>query len=111
MKNKIIINISVILTILFSLSSVCADRPVFDVIRHHNSTMFFNLTDLGYTQDTIDLVNNSVMDCFQFWNQPGFALIGTGRQVLNIATGAKLGDAILWTESPSTSTNYSIYRQ
>ncbi|GAA5819690.1 MAG: conserved hypothetical protein partial [Methanobrevibacter sp. CfCl-M3] len=71
--------------------------------------MYFDLEDLGYTQDTIDLVNRSVMACFHFWGQPGFALIGTGRSVHSIATGVKLGDSILFCESPSTNSNYTIY--
>ncbi|GAA5819592.1 MAG: conserved hypothetical protein partial [Methanobrevibacter sp. CfCl-M3] len=49
------------------------------------------------------------MDCFEYWNRSGYALLGTGREVRNIVTNTKLGDSILWVESPSTSTNYSIY--
>jgi hypothetical protein len=71
-----------------------------------NTTLFFNLTELGYTQDTIDLVNRSVMDCFEYWNRSGYALLGTGRDILNIATGVKLGDAILYVDAPSVNTYY-----
>ncbi|MDR2544837.1 MAG: hypothetical protein LBD03_04735 [Methanobrevibacter sp.] len=107
--NKFSLLTILMLLLISSIGSVCADRPVFDIIHSVNKTMFFNLTELGYTQDTIDLVNRSVLDCFQYWGQPGFALIGTGRPIVNIATGTKLGDAIFYCDSPSTNSSYSIH--
>ncbi|MDR2544462.1 MAG: Ig-like domain-containing protein [Methanobrevibacter sp.] len=49
------------------------------------------------------------MGCFEYWGRNGYALLGTGRNVTSISTGAKLGDSILFCESPSTNSNYTIY--
>ncbi|MDR1819101.1 MAG: Ig-like domain-containing protein [Methanobrevibacter sp.] len=101
--------IVILIVLFFSIICFVSSRPVFDVEHTVNTTLFFNLTELGYTQDTIDLVNRSVMDCFEYWGRNGYALLGTGRNVTSISTGAKLGDSILFCESPSTNSNYTIY--
>ncbi|MDR2545032.1 MAG: hypothetical protein LBD03_05740 [Methanobrevibacter sp.] len=113
-------NLSRLLTALAVLSFVVAvvllvgvanSRPVFDVENSVNTTLFFNLSELGYNQSNVDYINSTVLSYFKFLNTPGSCLLGTGRDVVNIASGVKLCTAIITYECPSIGaigTYYSV---
>jgi hypothetical protein len=87
--------LAVLAIVAISCSSLASCRPVFDVDNTVNTTLVFNTTELGCNQDTVDLINSSVISYFRFWNSPGSCVLGTGVDILNISNLAKLGTAIL----------------
>ncbi|MDR2545196.1 MAG: hypothetical protein LBD03_06610 [Methanobrevibacter sp.] len=107
--SRLLTILAILAVIAVSCSSLASCRPVFDVDNTVNTTLFFNLSEMGYNQSNVDYINSTVLSYFKFLDTPGSALLGTGRDILNIATGAKLGTAIITYDCPSIGANGTIY--